>query len=231
MRPTRLFCSVWRWPATLAHVAPAAAAGDLVWEVENPFRLFRKPAAFALHERAFSAVKGTGRLPADIVWRTERRLNDPDCADPSTPAACEASARARYETSRLGWAAQVFEDTCYDRDVRPRRYGQACERQYSWGTAKESLRPARGAHRAGAPVAGAPRRGQFCRGQGRVHLDVAAAPPRRPGRNPPAGLRGTAGDRAGALFAQHRGVGRVGVGDAADRAGARRSRAWWSRTC
>ncbi|KAA5601874.1 hypothetical protein [Blastochloris sulfoviridis] len=124
--------------STLALVVPASAAGDLVWEVENPFRLFRKPAAFALHERAFSAVKGTGRLPANIVWRTERRLNDPDCADPSTPAACEATARARYEASRLGWAAQLFEDTCYDRDVRPRRYGQACERQYSWGTARES---------------------------------------------------------------------------------------------
>ncbi|BBF94253.1 hypothetical protein [Blastochloris tepida] len=122
----------------LAHMAPASAAGDLVWEVENPFRLFRKPAAFALHERAFNAVKGTARLPADIVWRTERRLNDPDCANPTTPATCEATARARYEASRLGWAAQVFEDTCYDRDVRPRRYGQTCERQYSWGTATES---------------------------------------------------------------------------------------------
>lgn len=117
---------------------PVAAAGDLVWEVENPFRLFRKPAAFAMHERAFAAVKGAGKLPADIVWRTERRLNEPDCADPATPATCEATARARYEQSRQGWAAQVFEETCYDRNARPRRYAQSCERHYSWGTAKES---------------------------------------------------------------------------------------------
>ncbi|ALK10174.1 hypothetical protein [Blastochloris viridis] len=129
-------------PCLVALAAPLAAApaagGDLAWEVENPFRLFRKPAAFALHERAFAAAKGAGKLPADIVWRTERRLNEPDCADPATPASCEATARARYDASRLGWAAQVVDDTCYDANVRPRRYGQSCERQYSWGSATES---------------------------------------------------------------------------------------------
>ncbi len=45
--------------------------------------------------------------------------------------------RARYETSRLGWAALTLDQTCYDRGSRPRRYPVACERQYSWGTAKE----------------------------------------------------------------------------------------------
>ena len=27
--------------------------------------------------------------------------------------------------------------TCYDRNARPRHYMPTCERQYSWGTAKE----------------------------------------------------------------------------------------------
>ena len=112
-------------------------AADLIWEVENPFRLFKRPEAFAMHERAFNAARGGGRLPADIVWRTERRLNDPDCSDPSTPATCAATAKPRYATSRLGWASQMFEETCYDRAARPRRYGTQCERQYSWGKAQE----------------------------------------------------------------------------------------------
>jgi len=31
----------------------AAASSDIVWEVQSPFRFFKKPAAFALHEKAF----------------------------------------------------------------------------------------------------------------------------------------------------------------------------------
>ncbi len=89
----------------------AASAADLVWEVQNPFRFFKKPTAFALHEKAFDAVRGKAEspLPANIVWRTERRLNDPDCADKSSPARCAATARKGFETSRLGWAAQTLE--------------------------------------------------------------------------------------------------------------------------
>ena len=67
-----------------------ASAADLVWEVQNPFRFFKKPAAFALHEKAYEAVRGKADspLPANIVWRTERRLNDPDCTDKSSPGRC-----------------------------------------------------------------------------------------------------------------------------------------------
>ena len=117
----------------------AASAADLVWEVQNPFRFFKKPAAFALHEKAFDAVRGKADspLPANIVWRTERRLNDPDCTDKSSPARCAATARKGFETSRLGWAAQTLESTCYERNSRPFRYPTMCDRQYSWGTAKE----------------------------------------------------------------------------------------------
>jgi lysophospholipase L1-like esterase len=119
--------------------AGAVQAADLIWEVESPFRFFKRTSAFELHERAFAAVRGApgAALPANIVWRTERRLNDPDCRDSSTPTACANTARAQYETSRLGWAAQTVDLTCYDRNARPRRYSVVCERQYSWGSAKE----------------------------------------------------------------------------------------------
>jgi hypothetical protein len=114
-----------------------ASAADLDWQVENPFRFFKRSTSFEMHERAFLAAKGGESLPTNIVWRTERKLNDPDCKDASTPANCAASARARYETSRAGWAAQTLDVTCYDRAARPRRYITTCERQYSWGIAKE----------------------------------------------------------------------------------------------
>ena len=60
-------------------LAPACAA-DLIWEVENPFRFFKPTRSFALHETAFNAVRGNPSQPLqpDIIWRTERALNDPD---------------------------------------------------------------------------------------------------------------------------------------------------------
>src|SRR3954465_8345727 len=117
----------------------AASASDLVWEVQNPFRFFKKPAAFGMHEKAFEAVRGNPEnpLPPNMVWRTERRLNDPDCADKSVPSRCQATARKGFERSRLGWAAQTLDMACYERHSRPFRYPMICDRQYSWGTAKE----------------------------------------------------------------------------------------------
>ena len=119
-------------------VSPTHAA-DLVWEVQNPFRFFKKPAAFSLQEKAFEQARGKPdtALPANIVWRTERALNDPDCADKSSPARCAQTARKGYERSRLGWAAQTLDQVCYERNSRPFRYPVTCERQYSWGTAKD----------------------------------------------------------------------------------------------
>src|SRR6202048_3739025 len=87
-------------------LAPACAA-DLIWEVENPFRFFKPTRSFALHETAFNAVRGNPShpLPPDIIWRTERALNDPDCKDASTPDRCAATAGKRLQPSRLGWGA------------------------------------------------------------------------------------------------------------------------------
>ena len=118
---------------------PKSHAADLIWEVENPYRFLKRTSSFEVQERAFDAVRGAAGqpLPANIMWRLERRLNDPDCKDASTPDSCLATARAGYERSRLGWAAQTLDLTCYDRHARPRHYLTTCDRQYSWGTAKE----------------------------------------------------------------------------------------------
>jgi hypothetical protein len=113
-------------------------AADLVWEVENPFRFFKRTSTYEMFEKAFAQVRGTSdTLPPNIIWRVERKLNDPDCKDSSSPMACAATARANYETSRMGWAAQTVGVNCYDRNARPRHYMAVCERQYSWGVAKE----------------------------------------------------------------------------------------------
>jgi hypothetical protein len=113
-------------------------AADLVWEVENPFRFFKRTSTYEMFEKAFAQVRGTSdTLPPNIIWRVERKLNDPDCKDSSSPTACATTARANYETSRMGWAAQTVGVNCYDRNARPRHYMAVCERQYSWGVAKE----------------------------------------------------------------------------------------------
>src|SRR5258705_11938247 len=117
--------------------ASSATAQDLIWQVENPFRFFKGTRSFALHEAAFNAVRGNGALPSDVIWRVERKLNDPDCKDSSSPDRCAATAGPRYQQSRLGWAAQTLNDNCYEVNGRPRRYSPTCQRQYSWGTAKE----------------------------------------------------------------------------------------------
>jgi hypothetical protein len=125
-------------PLAILHIGTASAT-DLVWEVQNPFRFFKKASSFALHEKAYEAARGKADspLPANIVWRTERRLNDPDCADKSSPGRCYATKRAGFDRSRLGWAAQTVDSVCYERIARPFRYLGVCDRQYSWGTAKE----------------------------------------------------------------------------------------------
>src|SRR6516165_8321380 len=123
----------------LGAAGETARAADLIWEVENPFRFFKPSRSFALHEAAFLKARGdpSRALPADIIWRTERALNDPDCKDGSTPDRCAASAGKRYQQSRLGWAAQTLAETCYESSGSPRRYSPTCERKYTWGTVRE----------------------------------------------------------------------------------------------
>ena len=112
-----------------------ARAADLVWQVENPFRFFKNAASFAMYERGYPVARDAASPPNDVVWRTERRLNDPDCKTTTDFDTCAATARRRYEASRLGWAAQTVDAVCYD--SRQGRYLQTCDRRYSWGTVKE----------------------------------------------------------------------------------------------
>src|SRR5215212_6069083 len=116
-----------------------AAAADLVWEVESPFRFYKPTSSFALHEAAYKSIRVDVNAPppADLLLRLERRLNDPDCRDPSNPLTCANTRGARYEQSRLGWAAQTYNSICYDSQSNPRRYPTQCERRYSWGSARE----------------------------------------------------------------------------------------------
>src|SRR5215469_12190484 len=137
MRRYVLSTGPWLVAQVITLAAGTVQAADLVWQVENPFRFFKSTHSFALHEAAYNAVRGNGALPADIVWRIERKLNDPDCKDASTPDRCAETAGPRYQQSRLGWAAQTLGDTCYDSSGKPRRYMPICERRYSWGSAKE----------------------------------------------------------------------------------------------
>ncbi len=114
-------------------------AAGLSWEVENPYRFFKRSELFAVQEKAYQAVRGAldQPPPANLLWQLERRLNDPACKDPSTPASCLRTAAAHYQQSRLGWASQTLDFNCYERDGRPRHYLTTCERSYSWGKAKE----------------------------------------------------------------------------------------------
>src|SRR5438477_563378 len=59
------------WAACLLVVVAAGHghASDLIWQVENPFRFFKAPRAFALHENGFNAVHANpaAPLPSDVI--------------------------------------------------------------------------------------------------------------------------------------------------------------------
>jgi hypothetical protein len=125
--------------AQLCFGVAASHASDLIWEVENPYRFFKRSASFEVQEKAFEAVRGAADqpLPQNILWRLERHLNDPDCKNRATPDSCLQTAGPHFAQRRLGWAAQTVDLNCYDRNARPRHYLTTCDRQYSWGTARE----------------------------------------------------------------------------------------------
>ena len=94
-------------------VPVTAFASDIVWEVQSPFRFFKKQTSFAVQEKAFEAVRGKADapLPANIVWRTERRLNDPDCTDKSSPG-------------RSAWQTRSTSDPSTSSSAMPTRCGR-----------------------------------------------------------------------------------------------------------
>src|SRR5260370_27817347 len=108
----------WALPLVVSLAAATSQAADLIWEVESPFRFFKPIRSFALHETAFNGVRGdpSSAPPADIIWRTERALHEPDCRDASTPDRCAATAGRRSSQSRLGLAAPALSATRYTRN-------------------------------------------------------------------------------------------------------------------
>src|SRR5258708_17560053 len=139
MRRNALSTSLWLVAIFITFAAGTVQAAELIWQLENPFRFFKSTNSFAMHEAAYNGVRGAanGPLPVDIVWRLERRLNDPDCKDASTPDRCAETAGPGYAQSRLGWAAQTLGDTCYEVEGLPRRYAPLCAVKNSWSSTKE----------------------------------------------------------------------------------------------
>ncbi len=120
-----------------------AAAADLEWSVVNPFRFYRTESAINQHLRAYDAILAAngGVIPSDIVERVEKRLNEPDCANKTSYAACAASAGANYTAQRSGWAARSVgpDMTCYGvgADGRP-GYRTSCSRETGAGSRVEN---------------------------------------------------------------------------------------------
>src|SRR5262249_41903788 len=90
---------------------------------------------FAIHEAAFNAIHPDRSMPvpADIVRRIERYLNDPHCSDPSTPARCQDTIingdHGKFVTRQLGWASAAIDDVCYERNRLPRQMLANCARE------------------------------------------------------------------------------------------------------
>jgi hypothetical protein len=102
--------TAWALSLFAALAANTSHAADLIWEVESPFRFFKPTRAFALHEAAFNAVRGdpSQPLPADIIWRTERALNDPTAARrPPASAISKAASAGRLRR----WARPAMKAT------------------------------------------------------------------------------------------------------------------------
>jgi len=120
-----------------------AGAADIEWSVANPFRFYRKESAFAGHIKAYDAIVASngGVAPADIVEKMERRLNEPDCTNKASYAACAGSAGANFDAQRRGWAARSVgpDAACYGPvGVGGRfEYRASCSRETGAGTRTE----------------------------------------------------------------------------------------------
>ena len=83
----------WASMAVLVIAATPAAAADIVWRVENPFRLFTDPALTAVHRDVFEQLTDAEKL--EPILSAEHRL---------------------MQRSVNGWARDAFAATCWDRN-------------------------------------------------------------------------------------------------------------------
>lgn len=80
--------------------SPARAEATIVWQVQNPFRLFTDPSDSDRHRRAYQELTEAERT--NPILSIERRLS---------------------QDSPMGWAAQVVERTCWDSERNRHRCG------------------------------------------------------------------------------------------------------------
>ena len=83
----------WASVAVLVIAVTPAAAADIVWRVENPFRLFTDPALTAVHRDVFEQLTDAEKL--EPILSAEHRL---------------------MQRSVNGWARDAFAATCWDRN-------------------------------------------------------------------------------------------------------------------
>ena len=195
----------------------------------KPVPVLQADQSFALHEAAFNAVRGDpdAPLPADIDLAHRAPPQRSRLQGLLAPGHCAATAGKRYEQSRLGWAAQTLDATCYESNGRPRRYSAVCERKYSWGTREGRLRPARGAHRQRSAVAPE----QLAGVDRRLRLDAGSRAGRRQGRDAQARLQGQAHHRARAVLARSRRSPACRSRSSCRTAASSPTPMSWSRTC
>jgi len=191
MRRNALSTSLWLVAIATTFASGTVQAADLIWQVEIRSGSSNPPIHSPPRRPRSTRVRGapTGPLPADIIWRVERRLNDPDCKDASTPDRCAETAGPRYAQSRLGWAAQTLGDTCYESDGRPRRYRRSASANIP------GARPRKTTFLPDAHTVANPDRARSAHGRGRrLPLELAAAQAGRQAGNQEARLQGQAHD-------------------------------------
>ncbi len=92
MRPTLLRCCWAALAFTLAFASPTAAA-EIVWHVENPFRLFTEAEKTHVHREIYEQLTEAEKL--EPILSAERRL---------------------MQKYPFGWARESFGTTCWNRD-------------------------------------------------------------------------------------------------------------------
>ena len=207
----------------------AAFASDIVWEVAEPVPLLQEDAAFALHEKAFEAVRGKADSPLPGQHRLAhrapaersrlRRQVEPDALPRDRTQGFRAlPPRLGRADARLGLLRAQLPSVPLSGGVRPAIF---------LGHREGGLRPPRRPHGRGDAFGRAPRRGRG----GRVHLvagsrapaparpRAASSPARRSSSSSACRIRRTPAASGVAV--------KVKLPDGRELA----ETTWWSRTC
>ena len=162
--------------------AQPASASDIVWEVQSPFRFFKKTGG--LHA-AREGVRGGARQGGYAAARQHRVAHRAPAERSGLrrqvePRRAASRPRARVSSARASAGPRRRSNSvCYERNSRPFRYHGGVRPAIFLGHREGRLRPARRPHGGRDALGRAPRRGRHRR----LHLRVAAARRRRQGRD------------------------------------------------